>query len=553
MSMRSHRTSISDVPVFWADSGRPGLTASLQFRAGYADETVPTSGWTHLLEHLALEGRDKGSLDVNGSVGPIVTTFDARGEVADVVRFLADVTRWLDDPELTRLPHHVDILKAERSQRRPSAAATAFVWRYGASGPGLTVLDELGLNRAEETSLRRLAHETFTKANAVLLLDGAPPDELELTLRQGLRRESPPPTPCDDRLPRHSAYVGPRGQLCMSGVVGRSPAATSFSRIAGRRLTELLRHQAGTSYSPWQHYEPIAAEQAIVLLGADVADESQLVRRLREVVDIVDELTERWVTEAELEDDVARTLRQYEDPLAPLAEAWSRGHALLVGSRELSIQDQIDGLRAVDRAQVMDVAKEFAESLLIGLPPAAVGSNGVVTWMPRPSYARREGTVFRSKNRPADTSDLLVTTQYVAHLRGQNGPGIGFQELVGAVMFPDGGRLLIDRKGYSLEIEPTMWRRGDALVEAVDAQLPERVRVPMPARKPDEIPQPAPARRRYRTLPSWWPRALWIAIVATVAVVSIALGQPRLAGTFVVVNVAARALAKARRPYDPGS
>ncbi|HET8768285.1 MAG TPA: hypothetical protein VFM86_13260, partial [Pedococcus sp.] len=70
-----HRTEVDGVPAFWVDSGRPTLTAALVFRWGMVDETLPETGWTHLLEHLALHGRGGGALQVNGMVSLVHTRF----------------------------------------------------------------------------------------------------------------------------------------------------------------------------------------------------------------------------------------------------------------------------------------------------------------------------------------------------------------------------------------------------------------------------------------------------------------------------------------------
>ncbi|MGL4744555.1 MAG: hypothetical protein ACRCXL_09265, partial [Dermatophilaceae bacterium] len=63
-----HADEIDGVAVIWVDSSRPTLRASLVTRAGVVDETLPTTGWTHLAEHLALHDRDRGTFAVNGSV-----------------------------------------------------------------------------------------------------------------------------------------------------------------------------------------------------------------------------------------------------------------------------------------------------------------------------------------------------------------------------------------------------------------------------------------------------------------------------------------------------
>ena len=48
------RTTIDGIPVILAPGRDPRVTAGLAFRVGWADETLPTRGITHLVEHLAL-------------------------------------------------------------------------------------------------------------------------------------------------------------------------------------------------------------------------------------------------------------------------------------------------------------------------------------------------------------------------------------------------------------------------------------------------------------------------------------------------------------------
>ncbi|HEY6743325.1 MAG TPA: hypothetical protein VI110_13280, partial [Lapillicoccus sp.] len=59
MSGAVNNAVIDGVQTYWVDTGRPTLTASLTFRQGQVDESLPKRGWTHLIEHLAL--RDGGS------------------------------------------------------------------------------------------------------------------------------------------------------------------------------------------------------------------------------------------------------------------------------------------------------------------------------------------------------------------------------------------------------------------------------------------------------------------------------------------------------------
>nr|WP_284289957.1 hypothetical protein [Angustibacter aerolatus] len=77
------RDEVDGVPTFWVPAEGP-LRASLVFRTGQADEPLPRRGLTHLVEHLALHGRDSVRRPVNGSVSLLHTRFDVMGEPDEV-------------------------------------------------------------------------------------------------------------------------------------------------------------------------------------------------------------------------------------------------------------------------------------------------------------------------------------------------------------------------------------------------------------------------------------------------------------------------------------
>src|SRR5437870_8151319 len=127
---------VDDVPAFWVPSERPTLSASLVFRQGMVDESLSTSGWTHLLEHHALHDRESGTLGVNGSVGLLHCRFDFHGPSAEVARAVTEVSEWLAAPTFTGLEREKSVLAAETAYRGGSATALSLAWRTGARGPG---------------------------------------------------------------------------------------------------------------------------------------------------------------------------------------------------------------------------------------------------------------------------------------------------------------------------------------------------------------------------------------------------------------------------------
>ena len=60
-----------------------GLTeATLIFGVGQRDETLPTLGTLHALEHAVMAGVRRTPIDINGSVGVSTTQFTATGSSA---------------------------------------------------------------------------------------------------------------------------------------------------------------------------------------------------------------------------------------------------------------------------------------------------------------------------------------------------------------------------------------------------------------------------------------------------------------------------------------
>src|SRR2546430_6864243 len=144
------------------------MRASLWFRAGLADESLPTRGWLHLLEHLALHGRDSLRAPINGQVSMLPTSFDVEGDPDDIAAFPQHVCRWLTAPDFSDLEHERRVLPAESATRASGSLGLHLLWRYGAQGPGLAGYNEFGLHTAYVEHLRWVAARTYTPGHAGL-------------------------------------------------------------------------------------------------------------------------------------------------------------------------------------------------------------------------------------------------------------------------------------------------------------------------------------------------------------------------------------------------
>src|SRR5215831_15553640 len=92
------RSQVGGIPVFFHQAQLP-YWVGLIFRVGKADETLPSAGFTHAVEHLALTGMEGVTFDFNGEVGPALTTFSASGTADEVQDFIRRIAT-----SLTKLP-----------------------------------------------------------------------------------------------------------------------------------------------------------------------------------------------------------------------------------------------------------------------------------------------------------------------------------------------------------------------------------------------------------------------------------------------------------------
>jgi hypothetical protein len=242
--MATYHESDVGVRCFWVETGRPTLAARLMFRFGMADEAITESGWQHLLEHASLDSLGRGGrVDINGNVGLLETGFDFHGDPAGVVEHLGRLVEWLAAPRLDRLDHERGVLRAESDLRGTTPFGRALSWRYGARGPGLASYLEPGLGRATPEALADRAARVFVRDNAVLVLDGPPPEGLSIDLPPGALLPVPVATPVE---------TDPAGYEDVSGIVFSSTVPRDGDMWIGvqvlqRVLTERLRHGAGVA------------------------------------------------------------------------------------------------------------------------------------------------------------------------------------------------------------------------------------------------------------------------------------------------------------------
>jgi hypothetical protein len=266
-----HRANVSGVPVFSSPADGP-VTATLSFRVGRIDERLTTSGITHLVEHLAIPSFADRSLDRSGRVEYVRTVFLAHGEPDEVAGFFASVCAGLDALPLERFETERRILESEAtSAGGANVYAVLAGQRFGARGVGLVNWDEHGFDCIPPGDAAAWAAERFTAASAVAWTTGDP-DDLRLSLPEGSSSFVPPPLERNEfRAPGYFEWGS--GGIAFSALVPRTAASLAAVDLLQDRLLQVLRFELGISYTVVANYEPLTADLAYVVFGADSPSE----------------------------------------------------------------------------------------------------------------------------------------------------------------------------------------------------------------------------------------------------------------------------------------
>ncbi|MFB7457146.1 M16 family metallopeptidase [Streptomyces sp. NPDC056188] len=508
----SHTTT-QGIPTLCAP--RQGeITAGLFFRVGRADETLATAGITHLVEHLALHRLGLTDLHYNGATANTYTLFHVTGSEEDVVAHLNSVCASLRDLPLERLETEKEILRTEAAGRGAGPSQLP-LWRYGAQGYGLSSYRELGTWGLTADQVRDWAATHFTRDNAVLwLTSDHVPEGLDLTLPAGTRMPAPAPT---SALPVTPAYIhGEDGQVVFSSVVRRSTAAVLFADVLGRALFQDLRQEGGYSYSAEADYTARDADFATITAYADSLPKKQDAVA-GGFVDALARLRAGRIEQAELDSARSRALKQYDTPELGAALLPSYALNLLQGDPIRSPEETRAKLNAVTLADLREVGRETWDNGLLQVPGRGADWAGFTV---APQFSTDTVTGTHHQALESDEVTLVIGAEGVMLRTPRGVVTVRYDACAAMTVRPDGARALTGHDGFSITVEPTLYRGvTPERIAAIDAAVPAAAHVPMPARDPDEIPQP----RERETTAEKRPRvqgrqvAVWLAI--TVAVV----------------------------------
>ncbi|WP_326551645.1 M16 family metallopeptidase [Micromonospora sp. NBC_01813] len=479
---------VDGVPALLAPTGGP-THAGLMFRVGQADETLARRGLTHLLEHLVLHPLGAADYHYNGTTGSVVTHFHLQGSVDDITTFLTGVCASLRELPVHRLATEKAILDTEWAGRSPATTDQLPLWRHGARDYGLSTFAELGLPAITDEDLQEWAARYFTRENAVLWLAGAElPSGLRLDLPTGSRMPAPV---ASSALPSTPAYFhGPGRATATDMVVPAGAAASVLTGVLERELFRALRQRDGLSYTTAAHYEPRGDGNAVITAVAD-APTGKETAVLGGFIDVLAKIRVGRVDETDVAAVVGKATASLSSMEADGARLPSMALDLLTGQPVASSDDRTRQLKEVTVESVQAVATTALKSALLMTPRArgadwagfVEAESGTVGLLPGTSHRGLGGL---------DGQRLVIGAQGVS-LVSESGQvaSVRYDRCVAMLAWPDGGRQLIGDDAISIRLEPTVYQGATA--ELADAAIPAQLRVDMPARDPQEIPQPETA------------------------------------------------------------
>ena len=448
------------------------------FRVGRADEQAPSSGMTHLVEHLALPAQSRRRISFNGTVDNVMTVFWASGDEAQVRTFLETTARSLSALPLERLETERQILLAEEATEGSSLTRLAFSLRYGSVGHGLTGYSQYGLRRltADDVSAWAAAH--FTRGNLAIWLTGPETGDLQLELPPGVRHLPPEPWTIPevvDSLP--SLYRGGRpGAIGFSLDAERSIAFRVGLSVLRHRAQDRIRFELGLSYEVESVFVPLTADRVHAVIVTD-ASEQNASRISAEMLEMLNALATEGPTEAELEDELFDARQYAADPTELTSQLYYAAAQHLFGDADshartyLAEQERLmsaDVARAMDEARktLLAIVPETVESLP-GLTDYPVTSPGVI------ANGRRFRPPGLRVRRSADDSELVVGEEGVmitagAHFRVT----VPYDRCTVALRYADGERVLLSDDGFFATVRPDDWKQGREAVAAIDAAVP---------------------------------------------------------------------------------
>jgi hypothetical protein len=484
------RGVVDGVTTLRSDAVAGRHLAALTFRVGRFDETLPTAGITHMVEHLTLSGHQEAGYKFNASVSGRHTTFYLEtGNPADIAAFMTAVCAGLSADHSALLDRERRILRTEAASRGGAGAlGTCLAERYGARGPGLANYREFAFQRAGWDEVAAWRRRWFTAGNAVLWIAGDAPYDLRLSLPAGPAALTEAVPPLDLTLPGYVA-VQARSGIGMSLVSDRSYAPYAAAYILQQRLTQVLRHEHGLSYDVQLASEDVGRDDVHWWVAADALPE-QTPMAAHMLMATLEALVAGGCTAAELEGYHRLVQDQVQQPGAQVAILQRQARALLDGLPPRSAEETGRLAAAVTMQDVAAATRALQASMIVATPGLVPAVQGRMGELPRWSRTAVSGT----EHQPVAPGLALTLTTAADGVMVTDASGnqvtVRYGAVAALVRWNDGRHSIIGDDGFSIMLDAAEWRDGARVIAGILACVPGNLVIPVDEPGPR---RPAPA------------------------------------------------------------
>ncbi|MDR0848406.1 MAG: hypothetical protein LBN10_05095 [Propionibacteriaceae bacterium] len=481
-------TDHNGIPVFLAPTAANGqVLGAITFRVGMADEDFGNHGITHLVEHLAFTGVLNSSVHANGTTSEAYTCFYAVGTADEVVTFLNQVTANLADLPLERMEAEKDILRTEATSRGGVLGRAATV-RHGVQGFGLPGIVELGLNRVTADEAASWAARYFTAGNAAIAL-ALPevPEGLHVNLPPGDLIPAPQVTTNPITIPT-PASIGVRANVvAIDAIVERSRAAWVAETLGAKRFFRELREIDALSYNVDVSVKGLSTTHDRFTITADtVSDKAEAVAGA--LVDTLAALALGRFSDEDFEAAKAEQVKTWSATDIETSSILSNAINYLWGRQTKTPQELLADIEGVTRQDVTRVFQAVRDSALWVGPVASLEWAGIrlVDFTSKPTSGHEFPQIGAS-------GKLVVSDRALSWVGGDGSAlTVPFERVAGVAVFPDGGREVVGLDDVTISLEPTLYQglTGALASALIDSRVPSTKIVPLPMRRPEDIPSP---------------------------------------------------------------
>ena len=354
-------------------------------------------------------------------------------------------------------------------------------------------MPEHGLNKITLEQLQNQATQRFTSQNAILWLSGPPPDDLRLTLPNGIKHSPPSLTPIQQTFP--SWFIDERcGGVAAGVTVPRVYAAMIFCEIASRRLCQRLRIEQAVSYAPSVFYDPLNSDIAHLVLYAD-SDKDHRAELANAFGEVFQQLN--VLEHAEIESARNQILELRIGSLAPspadrkVMDVQRAAMSWILGDEYESLESGARHLNSVTIEDVSSFASRIQENVMFALPGGAKLLPGFGKMAPASIAPVVQGRWAKHMDSPVRREKLVYGSDGVSLLQPDGSHHtVRFSELAAVLSYEDGGVHLIGSDAAYLMVEPTLWRDGQSICSMVREQVPEQLLIDQGSSPADTIPKP---------------------------------------------------------------